>query len=96
MAYDQMEAPPGKSGMGGMGESPPEAGPREDTFFLPQDFPGSEACKSGDTITLKVVGKAEDGSVEVEHVPGAGASESPDDWKTDLKSSMTMGEKEGM
>lgn len=71
-------------------EAPDQAQPmadkaREDTFFLPADFPGHEDCKPGDTITLRVVGHGENGEVEVEHV---GYDKGEPDWKTDLKQSM--------
>ena len=78
----------GSPGGGGDDQSPPA---REDTFFMPPDFPGAEALKTGDTLTLKVVGKDSDGRLEVEQStdgqPGAGGS---DDWKQDMR--QTMGE----
>jgi hypothetical protein len=45
-----------------------QAEPRDDTFYLPSDFPGADALKEGDTISLKVVSKSEDGEIEVEQV----------------------------
>ena len=59
---------------------------REDTFFLPSDFPGSDNLKPGDTLTLKVVGKDADGDIEVEHVAGQPAKGRGmmDDLRTDM------------
>lgn len=53
----------------GDGEQPKEGEHREDTFFLPPDYPGIENLKPGDKVTLLVVGKDEDGHVEVECDP---------------------------
>lgn len=61
---------------------------RDDTFFLPSDFPGSDALKAGDTLTLRVVGKDADGDIEVEHVAGEPAKSGMMD---DLRTSMTKG-----
>ena len=69
----------------GMGEPGGSSNEREDTFFLPPDFPGSDKLKQGDTITLKVLSKGENGDIEVEHV---GAEAGEPDWKTDLKQHM--------
>lgn len=79
MAYDHMGADEG-------GEEAPAATTeaRNDTFFMPPDFPGAENLKAGDTVTLRVVGKSSDGEIEVEHVGEPAES----DWKTDLRSSM--------
>jgi hypothetical protein len=63
-----------------------DAGGREDTFFLPPDFPGSEALKPGDMLNLRVVGKDAQGGIEVEHV--AGAEGDMPDWKKDLRNSV--------
>lgn len=59
--YTEMESDAPETVMGPKGS----AEPRNDTFFLPQDFPGSEGLKPGDTITLKVVGKDSEGDIEV-------------------------------
>lgn len=69
---------------GAGGASPTDTG-REDTFFLPTDFPNSDSLKAGDTVTLTVVGKDADGNVEVEHQPDQGEGEPPaTGWKSDL------------
>jgi len=67
-----------------MGES--ESSDQGDqTFFLPDSFPGRENYKAGDTITLKVVGEDADGDLEVECVHPKGGEK---DWKTDLRESV--------
>jgi hypothetical protein len=58
----QSAAPEGEEQQG---EQPDES--KGYTCFLPGDFPGAENLKSGDTITLKVVGKDKDGDIEVQH-----------------------------
>lgn len=66
----------------------PDAAPqeREDTFFLPPDFPGKDGYKPGDTITLKVVGAGKDGELEVEcEKPDEADGDNSQDWKTDLR-----------
>jgi hypothetical protein len=70
----------------GMGEHEPPDGSREDTFFLPPDFPGAEMLKPGDMLNLRVVGKDGQGGIEVEHVPMKGGGEPP--WKQDLRKSV--------
>ena len=61
---------------------PTETEERDDTFWIPTDFPGADQLKEGDTITLRVVGRDGNGEVEVEL---AGGPEQETDWKTDLK-----------
>lgn len=39
---------------------------REDTFFLPKDYPGAADMQPGDVKQIRVVGKTADGDVEVE------------------------------
>lgn len=63
-----------------------DSGEREDTFFLPPDFPGADGLKAGDTITLRVVGKNSDGEVEVESSSGQTTEGKSDDWEHDLRS----------
>lgn len=56
-----------------------------DCFYLPADFPGAESLKVGDKLTLKVTGKDEEtGEIEVSH----DGTESTEDWRSDLHSSM--------
>lgn len=78
MAYDNNESGGGMAESGPAMPSSPEGGDaqqqeheggREDTFFLPPDYPGIENLKPGDTVTLRVVGKDEDGNIEVECDP---------------------------
>lgn len=64
----QPTAPPSSEGAGDAQSADQPQG-REDTFFLPPDYPGIENLKQGDTVTLRVVGKDEDGNVEVECDP---------------------------
>lgn len=80
-AADQLEQePPDRAGPPAAGQ---DEGGREDTFFLPPDFPGAEKLKPGDPLTLRVVGKDAEGGIEVEHVPDRGPGEP--EWKSDLK-----------
>jgi len=67
-------------------ERQPPDGQREDTFYLPPDFPGSEMLNPGDMLQLRVVGKDGDGGIEVEHVPMKGGGEP--EWRQDLKRSV--------
>lgn len=46
------------------GESSPES------FYLPADTAGCENCKPGDMLSFKVVGKTNDGELEVQKVDG--------------------------
>ena len=87
MAYNKMEDDPGSA----VPEASEDQAPRGDTFFLPTDFPGLDALKPGATITLKVVGKGEDGQVEVEHMPEGGAMPH-DDMMDDLRASQPESE----
>lgn len=48
---------------------------REDTFFLPNEYPGAEDLQPGDTLSLRVVGKDEHGQIEVECVHDDGGKE---------------------
>lgn len=66
-------------------EEQDEPAGREDTFFLPKGFPGSDKLKTGDSVTLKVVANA-DGEIEVE-CAGDGEGEGKA-WKDDLKQSL--------
>lgn len=59
---------------------------REDTFFLPSDFPQADTLKPGDQLTLRVVGRDSEGNIEVETVSTGGTGEP--EWKTDLKKSV--------
>lgn len=56
-----------------MPESPQPEG--KGSFYLPADFPGADALKAGDTVTLHVVGKDEDGDIEVSSTAPAAAEE---------------------
>lgn len=40
-----------------------------DAFMIPGDFPGASELKSGDSITLQVIGKDADGQLRVKSVP---------------------------
>lgn len=57
---------------------------RDDTFFLPSDYPGAENLKPGDMVSLKVVGKDADGNIEVECPPENMKDGKGGDWKSDL------------
>lgn len=78
---------------------PPPAGresgePREDTFFLPPDFPGASNLKAGDTVTFKVVGIDSNGDIEVSAEGGAGEEVSLADDLRATMSEPTGGEEE--
>jgi hypothetical protein len=47
-----------------------DKGGREDTFFLPHEYPGASDLQPGDMLQLRVVGKDADGQCEVEVVHG--------------------------
>ena len=55
----------------------------DNTFYLPSDLTAGLNCKPGDTLTFRVVGKDEEGNVEVERVGDDG-----DDWETDFDNHM--------
>ena len=50
----------------------------DNTFFLPAEFPGSDSFKPGDSITLKVVSRNDDGEIEVSAGGGKEMSMSDD------------------
>lgn len=52
----------GGGGDKGGGDESQEKG----SFYLPSDMPGMDVAKPGDILTFKVVGKTDDGEVEVE------------------------------
>ena len=79
-AGEQPAAPPAEE-QGGDAQSADQPQGREDTFFLPPDYPGIENLKKGDTVTLRVVGKDEDGNVEVECDPKAMAAKGGNAYK---------------
>lgn len=58
---------------------------RDDTLFLPQDFPNAANLKKGDKLTFTVIGTGQDGSVEVECMNMGGKDSG---WKSDLRKSM--------
>ena len=70
------------------GDAPPSG--RGDTFFLPPDYPDSDKLKPGDEVTLKVVGRDEDGNVEVE------CGDSPEEQQEPQESKWTDGLDEAM
>ena len=88
MAYD-----PNESG-GGAAQALDEGNPSEDesqqdnssenSFFIPKDILGDKTYKSGDKITLEVMGSDQDGDLEV-CFPGAAGG----DWRDELKSKLT-------
>jgi hypothetical protein len=59
---------------GGGGE---QDGVSQDSFYLPKDFPGADGFKPGDRISLIVVGKDEEGDLEVK--PGSQSSAKPEE-----------------
>lgn len=82
-AADQLDA---GEGTGEGHDANAEAG-REDTFFLPPDFPGADGLKAGDMLPpMRVVGKDAQGGVEAEIVPPSKGGKPP--WRQDLESSM--------
>jgi hypothetical protein len=86
-AAAQLDAGGDQGGAGNPGAAENQT-PREDTFFLPSAFPGSDMLKAGDTITLKVVGKDAEGQIEVEHMPDDMEGEHADRWKGDFRKDM--------
>lgn len=82
-AAEQLDKGAGDAGGGDAAPDKSTEG-REDTFFLPADFPGVETLKPGDPLNLRVVGKDAEGKIEVEHVPMEGREGDPE-WKSDLK-----------
>lgn len=56
----------------------------DNTFFLPAEFPGSDSFKPGDSITLKVVSRNNDGEIEVSAGGGKEMSMS-DDLRTSME-----------
>lgn len=66
-------------------EQSEESTGRDDTLFLPQDFPNAANLKKGDRLTFVVLGSGDNGvEVECENTGQKGA-----DWKSDLRKSMT-------
>lgn len=75
---------------------PPDDAPegREDTFFLPPNFPGAEGLKPGDMLPqMRVVGRDGDGGLEAEVVPPDKSGKAP--WRQDLETSMGDSQKNG-
>jgi hypothetical protein len=66
-------------------EQSEESTGRDDTLFLPQDFPNAANLKKGDRLTFVVLGSGQDGvEVECENTGQKGS-----DWKSDLRKSMS-------
>lgn len=63
-----------------------DSAPKEDTFFLPPDFPGATDFTAGDMIHLTVVGHSVDGELEVKTQPATPENE---DMMTDLKRTLS-------
>lgn len=77
---------PEMGGDTGTEEAMPETEDSDDqSFFLPSSFPGRADYKSGDTITLKVIGEDADGDLEVKCLHPKGDKK---DMMTDLRESV--------
>lgn len=89
MAYDDSNDQSASAALEDSGETGTDTQESsEGNFFLPGDFPGADALKAGDTITLRVVGKDADGDVEVENVSGDTDSGSDKPIMQDFEDSM--------
>lgn len=70
----------------GTEDAAPEIESSDDqSFFLPSSFPGRANYKSGDTITLKVIGEDADGDLEVKCLHPKGEKK---DMMSDLRESV--------
>lgn len=87
LALENMDANENTAAAGldasGDGGGQDQTSQRDDTFFLPADFPGADTIKEGDTITLNVVGKGPDG-IEVEQVSDESEGDSSGNIGDDL------------
>lgn len=57
----------------------------EDTFFVPKDAISEIDCQAGDTLRFSVLGKDEDGDIEVKLAGYDKGNENSDDYYEDLK-----------
>jgi hypothetical protein len=79
---------PPSSGSGGDAQTPPDAAGSDQkdlgpTFFLPPDVPNTKDAKPGDELVFRVVGRDEDGNIEVQYAPEKGQGDGDGDRMMD-------------